>query len=235
MPLTPKNIDWFFFDLDGTLWDHDTASREALARVCEEYQFPPDDFAHHFHSGNVALWKELSEGRIDFQTLRIRRFEMAMEGIRHSNPGTSAEELSVRYLDSYLSAPRLLGGHDDAINLAAERGRVAVLTNAPREVQSLKFAHLGDSRHRVEYMICADDAPAMKPDRRFYDTALERAGGPDPSRVVMIGDSWTEDADATRRLGWNVIWISHGRDTPRNADGIHVVADLKGVCDWLRT
>jgi len=224
---------WYFFDLDGTLWDHDGACHNAVMSVCRRFEIPPISFLPLFKDANDWMWAELDAGNTDYELMRIRRFEMALSAATCGCGPVDAVEVSRHYVAEYLATPRPLSGAVELLAEAARRGRVAVLTNAPHETQDAKLAHLGAVADRVEFMLCAGEGAGLKPQESFFAEAARRAGNPAPSRIVMIGDSWVCDVETPRRLGWKTVWISHGHDTPGAVGETSVVATPAGVAEAL--
>lgn len=213
------DVDWIFFDLDGTLWDHSTASRRAIMHLCERYGLPPMNLLPLFKSTNEFLWGEMAEGRVDFETLRVRRFEMILDQLAAGCCAIDAQEVSHYYIEKYLAEPSLFPGTLETIEVAARHARLAVLTNAPRETQQAKLAQFGRAAERFSFMQCGNDGFGYKPALSYYEAAVARAGGPAPERVLMIGDAWREDVEVPRSLGWRTVWISHGQDCPEEPPG----------------
>ncbi len=216
MSIRIPEVDWIFFDLDGTLWDHASASRHAIMEVCGRYGLPPMNFLAAFKSSNEHLWGEFAAGRVDFSTLRVRRFEMVLQQMACGCSSNDAQEISEFYLENYLGRPSILPGAVECLRQAARRARLAILTNGAREIQAIKMAQFGGDAALVEFMICAEDVDTLKPAPAFYAEGVRRAGGPAPSRILMVGDSWNEDVIMPCELGWSAIWLSHGQGIPED-------------------
>jgi len=226
---------WIFFDLDGTLWDHRASSERAIMALCRQYELSPMAFLPVFKHCNDVLWKDVAKTRMSFATLRVRRFEMALQQAACGCASLSAQELSEFYLQKYVEEAHLVEQAAEALEAASRIARVAVLTNGACEVQNRKMAHLGQAAACVEFLLCAEEVGAFKPEREFYEAGLCRAGNPDPATVLMVGDSFLEDALMPRRLGWQAAWISEGRPTPEGAEGINVYASLAEFTRCLNT
>lgn len=207
-------IEWVFFDLDGTLWDHKKASDKILSELIEEYGLDRDSFIAAFHRANETLWRSMSQGKTSFQEVRIQRFREALREAGYEKWDEEADLIGRAYLDRYLQAGTAIPGADQAIDAARGIGaKVALLTNAPNETQYVKLERLG-FHDAFDFVHTTDDAGACKPDERFYQTALERAGNPDASAILMIGDSWSSDIEPARAHGWNAIYVKGYADGP---------------------
>ncbi|MCA9138210.1 MAG: HAD-IA family hydrolase [Planctomycetales bacterium] len=55
----------------------------------------------------------------------------------------------------------------------------------------------------VDEVFISSDLGWSKPNTLFYDSAAERLGASDRSRLLMIGDTQRGDVDAARQAGWD--------------------------------
>lgn len=226
-------IDWIFFDLDGTLWDHDAASQHAIMAVCERYGLPPMSFIPLFRESNLHMWREMEQGRADFETLRVRRFEMALGQLSCGCSPIDTLEMSRHYNDVYTRESWPMPGVEETIAAAATRARLAILTNAPRITQEGKLNHLALPPDTFQFILCAGDTPWLKPETAYFHEALARAGNPDPQSVLMVGDSWEGDIATPATLGWQTAWISHRKEPPGEASGTMIFATLQDFGRWI--
>ncbi|MCB2155288.1 HAD-IA family hydrolase [bacterium] len=237
MPL-PDDIQWIFFDLDETLWDHSSASKFALRAACEKHGCDFDEFMPIFHEANRALWEQLAHGSIDVATLRIQRFRDTLREILANGEVGRPDQMSEDYLSIYLSRESELPGASEVLREAARIGRVAVLTNAPHETQDIKLSHL-DARHCVEWMLTIDETQCLKPRPEFFEMAEKRAGHPQPEQILYVGDSWSSDIQPSHERGWHCVWISRGHDLPEELDRLLVVPTIADLLphlqQWQRT
>ena len=94
---------------------------------------------------------------------------------------------------------------------------------------------------RFEAIIGADATPAIKPDARHLQAAVDAVGG-DITRTIMVGDAAT-DAGAARNAGAHLILVSFGyTEIPVEDLGADILIDhfdqlpaacarLLGACD----
>lgn len=226
-------FDWILFDLDGTLWDHERASSQAVSLLCRRYGMADEVFLPIFRSANDSVWQELIAGEIDFEELRVRRFEMIIEEMGRAAPSHDPGELSRFYLEKYLEKPSWLVRAHEVVRTAAALAPIAILTNAPHVTQDVKLSHLGEEAALFQAMICADDVEELKPSRAFFDRASSILGIRPVDRVLMIGDSWEADLAAPREMGWATAWISHSRPTPAKGSSTLIFNDLRELERYL--
>lgn len=206
--------EWIFFDLDGTLWDHASASRRAIMEVCTRYGLPPMTFLSAFKQHNDALWAELGRGRLDWNTLRVRRFELVLNQMACGCSSNDAQEMSHYYMEKYLEEPAILPGAMEALALASGVARVGVLTNGARDVQTGKLAYMAHNSVRIDFVQCANEGHGAKPSPDFYRAAQQSIGG--SRHLLMVGDSFVEDIAPTVELGWSAVWLSGHQEIPDN-------------------
>lgn len=203
-------LDWIFFDLDMTLWDHEAAAHAAIMEVCRRYELAPMSFLPLFKTSNEYLWRELAKGPMDFRLLRIQRFEMALGQMACGCVSLDAMEISEFYMQHYMAVNRVMPGAIAAVEAAAKVANVAILTTGPHDSQDPKVVQFGDAARMFQHVICADDVGCLKPDPEFYRRAAARVGATDPARLMMVGDSWDSDIEPALALGWRACWIGAG-------------------------
>lgn len=225
---------WIFFDLDGTLWDHEASCERAIRVLSERYGLSPMPFLSLFRKNNLALWPELMAGRIDFPTLNVRRFEQALQQSACGCSSHDAVEISEFYLRNYLDTPHPLPGARESLRYAVRGASLAILTNGQRFTQEVKLTHLGPEADLISFMLCAGDVAAVKPEDAFFEEALRLAGDPPRESVLMVGDHWEEDVVRAEAFGFRAAWLSHGRPVPEGCAGrIQIVRDIRGLPELL--
>ncbi len=98
--------------------------------------------------------------------------------------------------------------------------RLVVLSNANGTVRS-KLAQLGMA-HWFEHVVDSGEEGIEKPDPRFFQLGLERAGA-DPATTVHVGDLFNVDVVGARAAGIRAVLIDRAglqrdRECPRYAD-----------------
>ncbi len=217
-----------FFDLDGTLLDHDAAERRGIQAFATVFGLEDPDF--------VARWRDASErhmdrflaGEIDFAGQRRLRVQKLL-GRRLSD--TEAAEIFHVYLDAYERAWQL---YPDVLPCLQrlEGTRLGVITNGQRE-QQLKKLEATAILSRFALVVTSEDAGAAKPDPETFGAACDRAGVP-PAACTYIGDRLETDARAAARAGLRGIWLDRTASGP-DAAGIDVIGSLSELHRRLAT
>ncbi len=223
-------------DLDDTLFDHDGATRTALAAVrAQDAALAARDFEALVADYRVLLERvhaEVLAGRLSPDVARRQRFE-ALLGSSGSRASRAAVIATVRcYRDTYDAAWRAIGGAAALLGQIRDAGRpVVVVTNNFVAEQRRKLDRCALSQF-VTALVTAEEVGASKPDGRMFATALARAGAP-PAEAVMVGDSWDGDVLGARAAGIRPVWFNrHRRPSPDpSVDEVHA---LEPVADVLR-
>ncbi len=208
-----------FFDLDGTLLDHDAAERRGARAFAAAFGLD--------NSGFVERWREISErhvgrflaGEIDFtEQRRLRVREMLGRELADDE----ADEVSMVYLDAYERAWRL---YPDVLPcLERLHGtKLGIITNGNRE-QQLKKLEATSILGRFTLVVTSEDAGAAKPDPAIFACACNRAGVP-PESCTYIGDRLDTDARAAARAGLRGVWLDRAASEPEVSD-IDVIGSL---------
>jgi len=218
---------WILFDLDGTLWDHDTACKDAVLKLCVRYGLSPMSFLPAFRNANEAMWREVAQGRVDFETMRIRRFDMILNQLACGCSSNDAQELSAFYTEHYLAHPRTYAGVRDLLASLRKSYKLGVVTNGPRVIQNEKLRDVDPTGEIFSFTLCPEEARALKPDAAFYAAAEALTGEADRSKLLVVGDSWHEDVIAPRERGWQAVWISNGRPLAEpHVPSVHAARDI---------
>ena len=83
------------FDLDRTLWDFESNSREALNQIyigfnLRDKGIPEFDlFETKYKTINEKCWADYREGKLEKEVLRTLRFELTLEAFGLNDPETA--------------------------------------------------------------------------------------------------------------------------------------------------
>lgn len=201
-----KRYTHLFFDLDHTLWDFRTNSRETLAELVHAHALigrgvpDADGFIGAFEAVNAELWKQHGAGRMPKEVLRVLRFRSALQRFAIAD-GRLAAALSSEYLERCPRKAALMPGAREVVEALGEHYALHIITNGFEEVQRVKLESCGFTGH-FGVMLSSERAGAAKPDERIFAEALRRTGAT-AERSLMIGDSAEADMQGARRAGWD--------------------------------
>ncbi len=224
-----SQLDWIVFDIDGTLWDHDAACRIGLEAIALEHQIDFDPFHDAFHRANLEMWRQLESGTGDHLKLRVDRFEISFREIGFDHDRDLCESISTSYLAKYLEARTVLPNARELVRQCHPHVRMGVATNGGRDTQMIKLSHLEEEADLFRFVLCSGDTPYLKPNPEFFTEARKLAENADPTRILMIGDSWSGDILPPRAQNWKTLWLSHGRPLPEAHPDVWIAETLAHV------
>ncbi|MBL7498256.1 HAD family hydrolase [Frankia sp. CNm7] len=197
------------FDLDGTLFDHESSAVAALR------QWVPRLGVETVTDVLLAAWFEAEDrhfgawqnGLISYVEQRRARLRDFLPHVGH-RPGTDAEldRHIADYLTCYASTWQRFDDVDAALTAVARAGlATAVLTNGIDQQQFAKVEAIGLAG-RVGPVFTAEAIGVAKPAPITYLTVCERLGVP-AEAVLHVGDRHDLDVLAPRAVGLNAVHL----------------------------
>lgn len=216
-----------FFDIDGTLIDHASASAEASRRLFDLFpgQIP---FAREQFP---AAWEEILNKHFDrFCRGEISLWEQRRARLREAfgAPAMSDYEVDSRYNTFIGEYEQLTRAYDDAAEcLESLAGQpFGVISNGARDQQIGKLRRAGLLKY-FSVFVFSDDVGRGKPHPSIFLEACRRAGK-SPVECVHIGDDLIADVEASLSLGMTSIWLDRlqSAERPVSATRITTLRDL---------
>ena len=207
-----------FFDIDGTLIDHASASAAASVRLHDhfagEIPFSRDEFPAIWETALMTHFNRFCRGEISIWEQRCARIRDVF-----ANPGLSDDEAISRYSVFIKHYESLTQPYMDAAPVLAKlEGRpLGIISNGAREQQIGKLQRAG-LLHHFSVMVFSEDVGLGKPAPAIFHEACRRAGD-DPADCIHIGDDLTCDIEASRAVGITPIWVKR----------THSSGDFEGV------
>ena len=199
-----------FIDLDDTLWDIHHNSKECLKEIYNDYGYNRyykcfEDYYNVYMPSNHHLWGLYREGKIDKDELIVERFLVPVRefGI---NDALYAKKLSDDFLERTTLRTKLVDGTIELLEYLKPKYKMHILSNGFKEVQYKKIENSGLTPY-FDKIILSDEIGVNKPHVDFFNYALEQTNA-DPSKTLMIGDSW--DADILGAYNSNIpqLWFN---------------------------
>lgn len=223
-----------FFDVGGTLYSYarmEALTREFLVKFAKRFPRVSADqnrvfgeyysatkhadslyavqpfylFADYFQSIFDTLMQRLDlEARpADFDWFRTHQIDTLIDGL-DLKPDCHATLDTLRSRGLYLSA--VSNADDDMLRALIERG---------------------DLDRRLDHWTSSEAARSCKPDRRFFEMALRKAGL-QAEEVLFVGDSIEQDVQGAHRVGMTTVLITEGSaDTPMHLGTATVEPDYR--------
>jgi len=223
-----------YFDLDRTLWDYETNASEALHEIFQEFELQPifgqfDNFRNAFIKYNDALWRQYEKGTLKKETLRVRRFELALLDYKMKD-----KKLSIKLNDSFLNIsprkPGLMPGANEALDyLKSKSYRMYILTNGFTKIQEIKMESAGLNPY-FEKMFTTENTKSHKPKRAIFEHALKSVNAK-KSESLMIGDDLEVDIIGARNFGMDQVYFNPAKTTHKEMITYEIsnLAELKNL------
>lgn len=129
------------FDADGTLFDYQKASWEALRQTLAQLSLPfSQELFHLYQEKNQALWDLYELGKVTKGQLEIQRFEHFFEAAGMA--GASPAEANEAYIGYLGQGAYLLPGALELIDSLREFFGLYLVTNGLKRVQYLSLIHI---------------------------------------------------------------------------------------------
>lgn len=190
--------DWIFFDADETLFTFDSFT--GLQRMFLDYSvtFTAEDF-QDYQAVNKPLWVDYQNGAITSLQLQHGRFE------------SWAERLKVEA---------------GLLNAIRGNAKIGIITNGFSALQQVRLERTG-LRDYFDLLVISEEVGVAKPNKKIFDYALEQAGNPDRSRVLMVGDTAESDILGGINAGLATCWLNaHHREQPEGIAPTWTVSSL---------
>lgn len=230
-----SGITWVWFDLDDTLIDFRSNSREALRLLYEmeklsDYYPSAEKWTKTYETHNHSLWDRYGRGEISQDFLRVDRFATPLAPGWKGTPEeleAYSRKLDPLYLDLLARQKGLVDGAIDLLQyLRAHNYKIGVLSNGFTDVQHRKLQNCGLTP-LVDIMVLSDDIGVNKPDVRIYRHAMACAGEPVPSRHIMIGDNAATDILGAVGAGWRSIHLNPAARGMEMVEDTLITRDLR--------
>jgi 2-haloacid dehalogenase len=215
------------FDLDDTLSDFESAQRAALPGLLADHGVANGaDLIPTFKQLAAPLWRQLEAGELTLETLNGERFRRLVE---HADLDLDPAVLAPKYLAWLGRSGELWPGAIDLLDQLHGEVDLGLVTNGYSEVQRPRLERFELGRYFSSVTVSSEIGHA-KPSRAFFDVALAAHGNPDPTTVLVVGDSLSSDIAGGFAAGCATCWFNPtGKDLPNAPRIDHVATTLADV------
>jgi len=203
-----------FIDLDKTIWDFDSNSRETFREIFEKYGLDSLGIIHigHFlevyHKINDMLWAIYRENKIKKEVLNIKRFELTLQEF-----GIDDLILATHIAEDYVTlSPQktILFPHShEALGYLQKKYSLHIITNGFEELQHQKLDNC-DLRKYFKTITTSEEAGVKKPETAIFELALTKAGAT-INESLMIGDDLEVDVAGAKGIGMDTLFFNPDR------------------------
>lgn len=200
-----------FFDLDQTLWDFETNSRQTLLELAYKYKLSEkgidsiDEFIAQYIHINKRMWDEYGKGLIDKNTLRYDRFHEALNKFEIAD-----RDLSKKIANDYIAfsplKTNMFPHAQEVLYYLNKKYSLHIITNGFEEVQYIKLKNCC-IEHFFDQVITSERAGFKKPDVRMFQYSMNAVNS-SPANSLMIGDSLDADIIGARNAGLHQVYFN---------------------------
>ncbi len=202
-----------FFDLDHTIWDFETNSKEAMLDVFTSNQLHEkgipsfDAFFDRYSYHNHRLWDKYSKGQLKQEELRWKRMWLSLVDFKIADE-TISRKMGLEFLEILPNKNKLFPYTLEILSYLKNKGyQMHLITNGFEKVQYNKLEKSNISNYFIE-VITSEGSNSLKPNREIFEHALEKAGAT-INKSIMIGDNIEADIKGAMNIGMDTIFVNH--------------------------
>ena len=202
-----------FFDLDHTLWDFDTNSRQTLRELYSAMNLQQrgvndfDLFIKNYLAHNEKLWERYRNGYIKVDELRVKRMWHTLLDFKIGDESL-AQELSARFLEGLPTRTEVFPHTFEILDYLSAKGyRMHLITNGFEKTQHSKLKYSGLAKYFDE-VITSEASNSLKPKKEIFDFAMNKVNCT-IDNCIMIGDSIEVDIQGAMNAGIDQVFVNH--------------------------
>jgi putative hydrolase of the HAD superfamily len=208
-----RRYQHLFFDLDHTLWDFDSNSRQTLVELYDEFHLEKigihdfDLFHKKYLVHNEALWERYRNGHLKVEEMRWKRMWLTLLDFKIGNEAL-AREMGLRFLE-LLPLKKILFPYTLEIlsYLKRKQYQIHLITNGFEKNQHHKLKNSGLDIYFTE-VITSEGSNSLKPHKAIFEFALNKTGA-QKKESIMLGDSLDVDVRGARDAGIDQVFVNH--------------------------
>jgi putative hydrolase of the HAD superfamily len=222
-----KKYTHIFFDLDNTLWDFETNSRNTMLIIFQKLNLgQTHDFSQFFETytrHNDSLWQSYRKNEVLKKELTRLRFQNTFDELEIK--GINAEEMNELYLNEMPNQKILNEGVIEILNyLKKKRYHLNIITNGFSEVQRRKIETSG-LKPFFDKIFISEEIKSPKPERAIFEYAVKSSNAK-KSQSLMVGDDWEVDVLGALKFGIDAVLFQSNQ----NENLTNVSNPLKSSC-----
>jgi putative hydrolase of the HAD superfamily len=205
-----KKYTHIFFDLDNTLWDFETNSRNAMLIIFEKLNLgQTHDFKLFFETytrHNDSLWLSYRNNEVIKKELTRLRFQNTFDELEIK--GIVADDMNELYLNEMPNQKILNEGvAETLLYLKKKRYNLNIITNGFSEVQRKKIETSG-LKPFIDKIFISEEVKSPKPERAIFEYALKSSNAR-KNQSLMVGDDWEVDIMGAVKFGIDAAYFQN--------------------------
>lgn len=224
-----------FFDLDHTLWDYETNSKETLRELFISYNLADkgvtdfESFLREFKRVNAELWVLYDAGKIGSEIIRAERFKQILEAF-NAFEGKLCSEISHEYLYTCPKKGTLMPDTIKTLDYLSGKYKLSIITNGFEEIQNTKLTS-GNLHQYFDHVVTSQQAGFKKPSKEIFEYTLSK-NNIGNHQAVMIGDNLVTDIGGARKAAIDSVYFNF--EQLKHDSEIHVeINSLHELCELL--
>ncbi len=225
-----------FFDLDHTLWDFETNSKETIQELYNTYNLAElgiidfNGFYDTYSAHNHRLWDRYTKGFIKQEELRWKRVYLSLLDFKVANEKL-AKEMSQAYLEILPNKQHLFPYTIEILDYLKEKEyKMHLITNGFESVQFKKIKNSGIADYFIE-VITSEASNSLKPHKDIFEYALKNTNAT-VAESIMIGDNESADIQGGINIGMDTVFVNHIQAIP-TVPATYTITHLKELEDIL--
>ena len=205
-----KKYKSIFFDLDHTLWDFESNSRETLTELHGQYRLEDHGmdlprFLSTFKKINTGLWNLYDTGQIKQDVIRLQRFHRVFQEFNVNEYDLSVQ-FSIDYVGQSPKKKNLLPHAKEVLDYLKPNYPLHIITNGFSEIQSTKLSS-SEILHYFQSIVTSELAGHKKPSKEIFEYALQQ-NNLQPHQVIMVGDNLITDMGGAKNALLDTIYFN---------------------------
>jgi putative hydrolase of the HAD superfamily len=238
LPIHPIHMAYkdLFFDLDHTLWDFETNSKETIQELYTTHRLAElgivdfDGFYRTYSAHNHRLWDRYTKGFIKQEELRWKRVYLSLLDFKVANEPL-AKQMSQAYLEILPNKKHLFPYTIEILEYLKQKDyKMHLITNGFESVQFKKIKNSGLQDYFIE-VITSEASNSLKPQKEIFEYALKNANAI-VEKSIMIGDNESADIQGGINIGMDTIFVNHIQVVP-TVPATYTITHLKELGNIL--
>ncbi|MDD3740583.1 MAG: YjjG family noncanonical pyrimidine nucleotidase [Bacteroidales bacterium] len=225
-----KNV---YIDLDRTLWDFETNSKETLNEIFLHYGINNYcefiEFYKTYRKINDDLWCKYRSNQITKEILSWKRFYLTNLSFGFDDENI-ANKMGKDYINNSPYKTKLFPYTHEILKYLSEKYNLYLITNGFKEVQYLKIKNC-DIEKYFKNIFTSEEVGFSKPNIKYFEYVLESTRSK-PVNSIVIGDDLEVDIKGAIQLGIDTIWFKSGDDN-QEGQSKYIVNSLKEISEIL--
>jgi putative hydrolase of the HAD superfamily len=225
-----KNV---YIDLDRTLWDFETNSKETLNEIFLNYGINKycefSEFYTTYRNINDDLWCKYRSNQITKEILSWKRFYLTNLSFGFDDQ-IIANKMGKDYITNSPYKTKLFPYTHEILKHLSERYNLYLITNGFKEVQYLKIKNC-DIEKYFKKIFTSEEVGFSKPHIKYFEYVLESTFSK-PEEAIVIGDDLEVDIKGAKQLNIDTIWFKNG-DENQEGQSKYIIKSLQEIIEIL--